>query len=499
MRSGKRYDSFSEIPPGWSWTVRIAKRRYREEKKKKKNVSVIAPSLRQRHPMFQLTTAAFAITSDFVRTGPSPDLGFEHPRLVRSPHLAADAVEQLHVNAGATPDSVIVTWATAAVTGPSRVTATTASGTAITNTAGLGESYSMLLDPSPYYPSGLNKTCLGSKNYTDVVDCYYTSPVIHSVTLTGLAPDTAYTIGIDGLLSPSVFTTAPAVGDAITFGVVGDLGQTGNSSATVDALAAMLTSGTRFSMMLHAGDLAYADGNGPRWDSYARMGEHLWSKVPTAYVGGNHEVASGGENWMSYKVRYPNQHETSNSASFLYHSLDAGMAHVVCLCSYLDFLPGSLQYTWLMQDLAAVDRTKTPWVIAMFHTPWYTSNAHHPMSEGTAMRDAMEPLFHEHGVDIVFNGHVHAYERTQAVYKETLDSTGTTHITIGDGGNRELYATPWLPTQPSWSAFREFAYGFGLLTLENATTAQWRWVRSSNTSADPRDHDSATITRTARQ
>jgi hypothetical protein len=47
-------------------------------------------------------------------------------------------------------------------------------------------------------------------------------------------------------------------------------------------------------------------------------------------------------------------------------------------------------YSFVCSTSRAVDRTKTPWVIAMFHTPWYTSNAHHPMSEGTAMREAME-------------------------------------------------------------------------------------------------------------
>jgi 3',5'-cyclic AMP phosphodiesterase CpdA len=285
----------------------------------------------------------------------------------------------------------------------------------------------------------------------------------------------------------------------MTFGVVGDLGQTQNSTATVDALARLVddTSKAGPNVLLHAGDLAYADGNGFRWDTYARMGEVLWSKLPAVYVGGNHEVASGGENWMSYKVRYPNQHEKSGSASFLYHSLDAGPVHVVALCSYLDFESGGLQYTWLENDLKNVDRTSTPWIVAMFHTPWYTSNAHHPMSEGTAMREAMEPLFHKYRVNIVFNGHVHAYERTAPVFNDAIATEyGTTHITIGDGGNREMYATPWVTTQPDWSEFREFAYGFGQLTIVNATTAKWQWTRSSNTSADPRDHDSATIVNT---
>ena len=57
----------------------------------------------------------------------------------------------------------------------------------------------------------------------------------------------------------------------------------------------------------------------------------------------------------------------------------------------------------LGQDLASVNRSVTPWVIAMWHTPWYTSNAHHPMSEGTNMRLAMEDLLHTHEVGVAFN------------------------------------------------------------------------------------------------
>lgn len=39
--------------------------------------------------------------------------------------------------------------------------------------------------------------------------------------------------------------------------------------------------------------------------------------------------------------------------------------------------PSSEQYAWLARDLAAVDRARTPWVIAVFHAPWYNSNYAH--------------------------------------------------------------------------------------------------------------------------
>jgi hypothetical protein len=66
----------------------------------------------------------------------------------------------------------------------------------------------------------------------------------------------------------------------------------------------------------------------------------------------------------------------------------------------------------------------------------------------------------------VLNGHVHAYERIAPVADGELDpERGIPHITVGDGGNREQFAVPWLPEQPAWSVLREYAYGWGTLAL----------------------------------
>lgn len=39
------------------------------------------------------------------------------------------------------------------------------------------------------------------------------------------------------------------------------------------------------------------------------------------------------------------------------------------------FAPSGAQLAWLAKDLAAVDRKKTPWVIAAGHRPWYVSTS----------------------------------------------------------------------------------------------------------------------------
>lgn len=59
------------------------------------------------------------------------------------------------------------------------------------------------------------------------------------------------------------------------------------------------------------------------------------------------------------------------------------------------------QYQWLKQDLAKVDRRKTPWVIAMSHRPMYSSAY---SSYQRNLRDAFEGLMLEYGVDAYLSG-----------------------------------------------------------------------------------------------
>ena len=69
------------------------------------------------------------------------------------------------------------------------------------------------------------------------------------------------------------------------------------------------------------------------------------------------------------------------------------------------------QYTWLAQEFPKVNRTETPWLMVLMHSPWYNSYDYHYM-EGETMRVMYEPWFVKYKVDVVFAGHVHGYERS---------------------------------------------------------------------------------------
>lgn len=78
------------------------------------------------------------------------------------------------------------------------------------------------------------------------------------------------------------------------------------------------------------------------------------------------------------------------------------------ICNTVVYTP---QWHWLQDELKRVDREKTPWLIVLMHAPLYNSNEAHYM-EGESMRAVFESWFVHHKVDIVFAGHVHAYERS---------------------------------------------------------------------------------------
>jgi len=318
----------------------------------------------------------------------------------------------------------------------------------------------------------------------------YTSGFIHTAHLTPLQPNTkySYTIGSkDKGLQGSFTMPAPAElqSGPVTFGVIGDLGQTPDSNNTVQHLLQ-----ASVSMVVHAGDLSYADCDQPRWDTYGRLLEPLSSQVPWMTVAGNHEVEelsrcgkSMNHSFAAYLQRYGNSmpHNESSSASPQYYSFESAGVHWLMLGSYVDFSKDSEQFEWLQKDLKTVDRSRTPWLMAALHAPWYNSNtAHQHEAEEYEMRAAMEQLLFDAGLDAMFAGHVHAYERSNRVLNNAANKCAPTYFNVGDGGNREGLAKYYEPTKPDWSAYREASFGHGLLTVENATHAHFTWHRDQD-------------------
>ncbi|GLT89965.1 hypothetical protein SLE2022_079200 [Rubroshorea leprosula] len=327
-------------------------------------------------------------------------------------------------------------------------------------------------------PGKYNAVATGEN--TEYESFFYTSGTIHHVKIGPLEPATTYYYRCGGQGQEFSFKTPPAT-FPIEFAVVGDLGQT---EWTVSTLAHV--GSEDYDVFLLPGDLSYADFQQPRWDSFGRLVEPYASRRPWMVTEGNHEVEMipiiYPHGFKAYNARWKMPFEESGSTSNLYYSFDVAGIHILMLGSYAEFDHDSAQYRWLVEDLAKVDRKKTPWVVALLHAPWYNTNsAHH--GEGESMRKAMEEVLYKARVDVVFAGHVHAYERFTRIYDKKADPCGPVYITIGDGGNREGLAMKFKEPGSPLSLYREPSFGHARLRMLDETRAHWSWHRNNDTDA----------------
>ncbi|XP_076910025.1 purple acid phosphatase 2-like [Bidens hawaiensis] len=328
----------------------------------------------------------------------------------------------------------------------------------------------------------------------------YTSGYIHHCTLQNLESNTKYyyEVGIGHTTRKFWFVTPPAVGPDVpyTFGIIGDLGQTYDSNVTLTHYELNPIKGES---VLYVGDLSYADHypyhDNRRWDSWARFVERSVAYQPWIWTAGNHELdynPSIGESepFKPFLHRYHVPFNSSGSTKPLWYSIKRASAYIIVLSSYSAYGTYTPQFMWLVEELPKVNRSETPWLIVLMHSPWYNSNAYHYM-EGETMRVMFEPLFVEYKVDIVFAGHVHAYERSNRISNiaynivngkctPVFDQNAPVYITIGDGGNIEGLATIMTEPQPSYSAFREVSFGHATMEIKNRTHAYYSWHRNSD-------------------
>jgi hypothetical protein len=136
----------------------------------------------------------------------------------------------------------------------------------------------------------------------------------------------------------------------------------------------------------------------------------------------------GSENAVDYKGKFENvykplldqkvkfyatlgNHDDSNQRFYEFFNMDGqeyyrftkgNVAFYSLNSNYMD----KKQIDWFNEKLAADTST---WKIAFFHHPPYSSGGAH--GSDAKLREVVEPIFMKYGVNVVFAGHEHFYER----------------------------------------------------------------------------------------
>jgi hypothetical protein len=255
---------------------------------------------------------------------------------------------------------------------------------------------------------------------------------------------------------PKPTPTPPPQTGSVTLVGAGDIADC--SSSGDEATAALLEqiAGTIFT----AGDNAYESGTaaqfrdcyGPSWGKY---------KARTRPAPGNHEwITSNAQGYRDYF-----------GISSTYYAYDLGSWRVVVLDSNCSTLggcgPGSPQYTWLGNDLAANARACT---VAIWHIPLFSSGEH---GNNPAMQ-AIWQLLYDRNADLVLNAHDHTYERfaPQTPAGARDDARGLRQFVVGTGG-KSLYA--FTGAKPNSEVRNNNAFGVLKLNLRSGGY-DWRFV-----------------------
>jgi predicted phosphodiesterase len=237
-----------------------------------------------------------------------------------------------------------------------------------------------------------------------------------------------------------IFTTPVAVEEqlllpkkdgSVKFLVIGDSGTGGSAQRKLAARIAEVHKIFPFEFAIMVGDNMYGSEGA---NDFRRKFEEPYKPLLDAGVKfyaalGNHDDPTqrfykpfnmNGEKYYSFKAPKP--------------GIDArgGVRFFVLDSNYMS----KEQLAWLERELTG---SGSEWKIPFFHHPLYSSGEKHGGEE--AMRDQLEPLFVKYGVDVVFAGHEHFYERIKPQKGITYFITGSAaKLRKGNIGRTELTA-----------------------------------------------------------
>jgi predicted phosphodiesterase len=305
----------------------------------------------------------------------------------------------------------------------------------------------------------------------------------HQARVTGLAPGMSYPYeiwaGDRRLIGDLAFQTNRTGGERFTFLVLGDSGMGNREQYLLGGLMARTLPPADF--VLHTGDLVYPDGARERYEArFFAPYRHLLARVNFWPCLGNHDVAKGGRAPAYEEVfELPENGPAGLPADHNYW-FDYAAARIVVVDSDPDEATLRDQVAPWLRDVLAAPEPR--WKFVAFHHPPYTGGQYPPDAR---IQRSLVPVFEETGVDVVFSGHDHTYQRMHPLRGGQIvnASEGVLYIITAAGGARLYEPTPLRPDYVAVLDHQHFSFtqvsidGDELtlrqIALEGQTLDQW--------------------------
>lgn len=270
---------------------------------------------------------------------------------------------------------------------------------------------------------------------------------MHQVHLCGLQPGTTYhyRVGTGSAWSDdATFSTMPADGRPVRVLVFGD--SRNNVATWAQVMQAGAADAPDFA--LFTGDAVELGTEQDSWDAWFDAGKGVLDHLPMMTVHGNHEI-----NARHYYSQFP------MPGNQQWYSFDVGAAHFTALNDTpvdMSTIAG-VQAQFLDADLG---KTTQPWKLVTHHRPEYTSSSGHPPA--TDLQMAWESILDQHHVDLVLDGHAHAYERSYPLVAgaKVADGQGPVYVVEGGGG-----ADPYTLALQPFTATGAQTFGYVILDV----------------------------------
>lgn len=238
------------------------------------------------------------------------------------------------------------------------------------------------------------------------------------------------------LAGPYEVNAPPLPGTPFRFLAFGD---SGNGSNTQADLAKLMVA-AKPDLIIHTGDLIYPSGKIEDYPTnFFEPYAELIRRIPFMPTLGNHDCATEHGKAFATTFDLPRNGPPGIEPGRNYW-FDFGDALFVGLDSNPPEEEGTITNKqrneivapWLRKVLT---ESKARWKLLYYHHPFYTGSEH-PESGGEHMKNAFLKVYDECGVDMVFCGHNHLYERTAPMREDKIvdEGKGTVYITTGAAG-----------------------------------------------------------------